>query len=115
LNSARPPEQTSYDRAGGQELEPVRQAAVLVPAADAVGRKELAAARPGQREHVLEVGSRGGDRSDDRTVGRTARDGDETEQREPGCDLEAARADVPVRDPVAEEVRGSAGEGRATP
>jgi len=106
LNSAsnRPSEQAADDRAGGDELEPAGQPACAVPAADPVRREELAPARPRQRQDMLEVGCGRGAAADHGRVERTARGREQPEQREPGPDLEAARADVAVRDAVAEEV-----------
>jgi len=70
-----------------------------VPAAAVV--EELAAARAQEREDVLEV--RGGARrgTERRRIERAAPRGEEDEARETAGDLEAARADVLVRQAVA--------------
>jgi deazaflavin-dependent oxidoreductase (nitroreductase family) len=57
---------------------------------------------------VLEVGRRRSDAADERRREGARRPGHSSEQEDAGADLEAARGDVPVRDPVAERVEEQA-------
>jgi hypothetical protein len=77
--------------------------------------EELAAARTQEREDVLEVGggTRGGTKR--RRIERAAARGEEDEARETAADLEAARADVLVRQTVACEVEDRPQEERRHP
>jgi hypothetical protein len=94
------------DRSGKQKLQLRRERARAVPAAAAV--KELLSARAQRREHVLEVRCRSPKRSQGRRIERAASRGEQGNGREPASDLEAAAADVLVRDAVCGEVeRGS--------
>jgi hypothetical protein len=88
-----------------EQLHPGRQTARAVPAVYAVGGEELATTRPRQSEHVLEVGRRRHCPANHRRVERPPRKREQTEQGEAGTDLEPARGDVPVRQPVAREVQ----------
>jgi hypothetical protein len=74
--------------------------------------EELAAARAQEREDVLEVwcGARSG--AERCRIKRAAACGEEDEARETAADLEAARADVLVRQPIASEVEDRAQQER---
>jgi hypothetical protein len=104
-NAAQPPaDEPADERPREEQLEPGREASGAVPAADPVGREELPPAGPRQAHDVLDVRRRGRARADDGGVDGTARSREEPDQREPGRELEAVRADVVVRNAVAEEV-----------
>ena len=98
-----------------QELHRGGQPAGLVPASHPVAGEELAPARPGQREDVLDVRDRGAHRADDGRVERPARHGQQGEAREPAERLEAPRRDVLVRHRVPDRVSNKPEGERATP
>jgi hypothetical protein len=84
-----------------------------MPAAVAV--EELEAARAQEREDVLEVGCGARSGAERRRVERAAARGEENEAGETAADLEAARADVSVRQPIAREVKDRAQQERREP
>jgi hypothetical protein len=97
-------------RAGQQELQVCWEAPRAVPASAAV--EELAAARAQEREDVLEVGCGARSGAERCRIERAAACGEEDEARETAADLEAARADVLVRQPIAREVEDRAQQER---
>jgi hypothetical protein len=97
-------------RAGQQELQVCWKAPRTVPASAAV--EELAAARAQEREDVLEVGCGARSGAERCRIERAAACGEEDEARETAADLEAARADVLVRQPIAREVEDRAQQER---
>jgi hypothetical protein len=74
--------------------------------------EELAAARAQEREDVLEVGCGARSGAERCRIERAAACGEEDEARETAADLEAARADVLVRQPIAREVEDRAQQER---
>jgi hypothetical protein len=77
--------------------------------------EELAAARAQEREDVLEVGCgarRGAERP---RIDRATARGEEDEARETAADLEAARADVLVGQPIAHEMKDRTEHDRREP
>lgn len=74
-----------------------------MPAPEAVAGKELALADP--RKDVLEVRSRGGERSDRDRARRAVPDQEREGADEAASDLELARPDVLVRDHVPERMQ----------
>ena len=84
-----------------------------MPASAAV--EELAAARAQEREDVLEVGCGAGRGAEGRRMGRATARGEEDEGRETAADLEAARADVLVRQPIAREMKDRTEQDRREP
>ena len=94
------------NRAGQQELQVCWEAPRAVPASAAV--EELATARAQEREDVLEVGCGARPGAERRRVERAAARGEEDEARETAADLEAARAEVLVGQPIAREVKDRA-------
>jgi len=81
-----------------------------VPASAAV--EELAAARAQEREDVLEVGCGARPSAERCRIERAAARGEEDEACETAADLEAARADILVRQPIAREVEDRAKQER---
>ena len=75
-----------------------------MPAADPMARKQLSAARLGKRQDVLEVRRRGGERPDRRGRERPVANRERGEDGSTASDLERARSDVHMRNPVAERV-----------
>jgi hypothetical protein len=112
LNSARirSAEKAPHDDAGGEQLEPCREAAGAVPPADPVRGEELPPARPRKAKDVLEIRCGGAAGPDDGGVERATDGGEQPEEREPRADLEPARTDVLVRNAVAEEMGERSGE-----
>jgi hypothetical protein len=76
-----------------------------VPAAEAVAREELPAARARQAHDVLDVRTRSGQRTTYGRIERSAHGGEEEHSSDARADLEAAVADVLVRHPIAREVK----------
>ena len=74
-----------------------------MPASAAV--EEFGAARAQEREDVLEVGCGARRGAEGRRIDRATARGEEDEARETAADLEAARADVLVRQPIAREMK----------
>jgi hypothetical protein len=74
--------------------------------------EELAAARAQEREDVLEVGCGARPGAERCRIERAAARSQEDEARETATDLEAARADVLVRQPIAREVEDRAQQER---
>jgi len=70
--------------------------------------EELAAARAQEREDVLEVGCGARPGAERCRIERAAARGEEDEARETAADLEAARANVLVRQPIGREVEDRA-------
>jgi hypothetical protein len=103
-------DERAENRAGQQELQVCREAPRAVPSSRPV--EELATARAQEREDVLEV--RGGARrcAERRRIERAAPRGQEKEARETAANLEAARADVLVRQAVARKVHNRPQEER---
>jgi hypothetical protein len=81
-----------------------------VPASAAV--EELPAAWAQEREDVLEVGCGARPSAERCRIERAAAGGEEDEAHETAADLEAARADVLVRQPIAREVEDRAKQER---
>jgi hypothetical protein len=84
-----------------------------VPASAAV--EELAAARAQERQDVLEVGCGARRGAERRRIERATARGEEDEARETAADLEAARADVLVRQPIARKMKDRAEQDRREP
>jgi hypothetical protein len=84
-----------------------------VQAADAVARKNLAAAEPRERKNVLEVGRGGGRGANRGGVEHAAPETNEKQRGETASDLESPRRYIAVRDPVAKEVEQRAEQQRA--
>jgi hypothetical protein len=84
-----------------------------VPASAAV--EEFAAARAQERQDVLEVGCGARRGAERRRIERATARGEEDEARETAADLEAARADVLVRQPIAREMKDRAEQDRREP
>lgn len=84
-----------------------------MPASAAV--EELAAARAQEREDVLEVGCGTGRGAEGRRIDRATARGEEDEGRETAADLEAARADVLVGQPIAREMKDRTEHDRREP
>src|SRR6266702_1286966 len=74
--------------------------------------EELAAMRAQEGQDVLEVGCGARPGAERRRIERAAACGEEDEARETAADLEAARADVLVRQPIAREVKDRAQQER---
>jgi len=72
--------------------------------------EEFATARAQARQDVLEVRGRARRRTERRRIEQAAARGEEDEARETAADLEAARADVLVRQAVAGKVEVGTGE-----
>ena len=106
-------DERAENRAGEQELQVCREVSGAVPAAAAV--EELATARAQEGEDVLEVGGGARRGTERRRIERAAARGEEDEARETAADLEAARADVLVRQAVAREVEDRPQEERREP
>jgi hypothetical protein len=70
--------------------------------------EELAAARAQEWEDVLEVGCGARPGAERSRIKRAPARGEKDEARETAADLEAARADVLVRQPIAREVEDRA-------
>jgi hypothetical protein len=77
--------------------------------------EELVSARTKEGEDVLEVRGGAGHCAERRRVERPAPHGEESETREAAADLEPTRADVLVRDAVAEKVEDRPREERREP
>lgn len=95
-------DERTENRAGQQELQVRREVPRAVPAEAVV--EELPSARAQEGEDVLEI--RGGARrgAKRRRIERASPRGEEEEARKTAANLEAARADVLVRQAVAREV-----------
>jgi hypothetical protein len=96
-------DERAENRAGQQELQICGEAPRAVPASAAV--EEFAAARAQERQDVLEVGCGARRGAERRRIERATARGEEDEARETAADLEAARADVLVRQPIAREMK----------
>jgi hypothetical protein len=77
--------------------------------------EELAAVRAQEGQDVLEVGCGARPGAERRRIERPAARGEEDETGETAADLEAARADVLVRQPIAREVKDRAEQERRDP
>ncbi|MGZ8697295.1 MAG: hypothetical protein ACXWZ1_08050 [Gaiellaceae bacterium] len=77
--------------------------------------EEFAAARAQERQDVLEVGCGARRGAERRWIERATARGEEDEARETAADLEAARADVLVRQPIAREMKDRAEQDRREP
>ncbi len=77
--------------------------------------EELATARAQEQEDVLEVGCGARPAAERRRIERAAASGEEDEARETAADLEAARAEVLVGQPIAREVKDRAQQDRRDP
>ena len=96
--------------AGREQLDPRAHAARAVPAGEAMRRKELAAARPRQPQHVLQVGGGGRDGAQRRARERPVADRESEHADDAGGDLEAARLEVLVRHGIRQPVRNQTDE-----
>ena len=112
-SSTRWRDERAENRAGQQELQICGEAARAVPASAAV--EEFAAARAQERQDVLEVGCGARRGAERRRIERATARGEEDEARETAADLEAARADVLVRQPIAREMKDRAEHDRREP
>src|SRR5439155_25405583 len=110
LYSARWRDERAENRAGKEELQVCWEAPGAVPASASV--EELAAARAQEGEDVLELGCGARPGAERRRIWRAAARGEEDDARETAADLEAARVDVFVRQPVAREVKNRAQQER---
>ena len=106
-------DERAENRAGQQELQICGEAPRAVPASAAV--EEFAAARAQEREDVLEVGCGARRGAERRRIERATARGEEDEARETAADLEAARADVLVRQPIAREMKDRTEQDRREP
>jgi hypothetical protein len=70
-----------------------------------VAGEELATARPREANEVLEVRTGSRDRAGDSGIKWSAHRGQEQDSGDARADLEAAVGDVPLRDPIAREVK----------
>lgn len=96
------PQEGAENRARQQELEVGRETTGAMPAVTAV--EELGSARAQEWHDVLQVGGGGRGSPQRRAIQRTAHAGEEGKTSEAAADLEAARADVLVRQAVARKV-----------
>ena len=112
-SSTRWRDERAENRAGQQELQICGEAPRAVPASAAV--EEFAAARAQERQDVFEVGCGARRGAERRRIERATARGEEDEARETAADLEAARADVLVRQPIACEVKDRAQQERRDP
>jgi hypothetical protein len=96
---------------GQQELEVCWEAARAVPTVV----EELVSARTQEREDVLEVRGRARGCAERRRIERSTPHGEEGEARQAAADLEPTRADVLVRDAVAEKMEDRSRENRCAP
>ena len=106
-------DERAENRAGQQELQICGEAPRAVPASAAV--EEFAAARAQERQDVLEVGCGARRGAERRRIERATARGEEDEARETAADLEAARADVLVRQPIAREMKDRTEQDRRDP
>jgi hypothetical protein len=77
--------------------------------------EELVSARTQEGDDVLEVRGRAGRCAERRGIERSTPQGEEGETRQAAADLEPTRADVLVRDAVAEKVEDRSREERREP
>jgi 4-aminobutyrate aminotransferase-like enzyme/Ser/Thr protein kinase RdoA (MazF antagonist) len=111
----RAPKQGADEEACDEELDGRRDAARPVPAAQAVARKELPAARSGQAKDVFEVRARRRERPGDCGIERSAYHGEEQHAADAREDLEAAVGDVLMRHSIACDVQEEPDRQRAEP
>jgi len=108
-------EQESDQDTGDEKLGRRADAAAAVPAVHTVAGEELAAARPRKAQDVLEVRRRRRERPGHGWIERAAHAGEEKDRGDPGGDLEAAIADVPVRHSIPGEMKSEAEWHRGEP
>jgi hypothetical protein len=77
--------------------------------------EELVSARTQEREDVLEVRGRARRRAEGRRIEESTPHGEEGETGQAAADLEATRADVLVRDAVADKMEDRSREKRREP
>jgi hypothetical protein len=106
-------DERAENRTGQQKLQVCWEAPRAVPASAAV--EELAAVWAQEGQDVLEVGCGARSGAERRRIERAAACGEEDEARETAADLEAARADVFVRQPITREVKDRAQQERRDP
>jgi hypothetical protein len=97
--------------AGQQELEVCWEAAGAVPTVV----EELVSARTQEGEDVLEVRGRAGSCAERRRIERSTPHGEEGETSQATADVEPTRADVLVRDAVADKMENRSREERREP
>ena len=80
-----------------------------------MAREEPSAAGAWERDDVLEIGRRGGERADRHRVGKSVAQREHEDAYDARAELEPARPEIAVRDRVAKDVQREPGGDRGPP